>query len=148
MSDTPLNIALADDDEDDRTFFGDALEGVALQAKLSLFKNGEELMDFLKLPKITLPNLIFLDLNMPVKDGMECLREIRQNPKLKNISVAIYSTSSSEKDIEDTFLGGANIYIRKPSSFTQLRETVERVLQIDWQKHTSNLSKETFLLRM
>jgi len=148
MSDTPFNIALADDDEDDRMFFGEAFEELALQVKLSLFKNGQELMDFLNLPKITLPNLIFLDLNMPVKDGLECLREIRRNPKLKNVSVAIYSTSSSERDIEDTFLNGANIYIKKPSSFTQLRETVERVLQIDWQKHTSNLSKETFLLRM
>jgi CheY-like chemotaxis protein len=148
MSGTPLNIALADDDEDDRMFFGEALEELALQVKVSLFKNGQELMDFLNLPKITLPSLIFLDLNMPVKDGMECLREIRRNPKLKNVSVAIYSTSSSEKDIEDTFLNGANIYIKKPSSFTKLCETVERVLQIDWQKHTSNLNKETFLLRI
>lgn len=148
MSDTPLNIAIADDDDDDRMFFGEALEDLALQAKLSLFKNGQELMDFLNLPKITLPNLIFLDLNMPGKDGMECLREIRRDPRLKNVSIAIYSTSSSEKDIEDTFLGGANIYIKKPSSFTQLRETVERVLQIDWQKHTLNLSKETFLLHI
>ncbi len=148
MSDTPLNIALADDDADDRMFFGEALQELALQVKLSLFKNGQELMDFLNLPKITLPNLIFLDLNMPGKDGMECLREIRRNPRLKNVSIAIYSTSSSEKDIEDTFLGGANIYIKKPSSFSQLRETVERVLQIDWQKHTSNLSRENFLLRM
>ncbi|SDE46040.1 Response regulator receiver domain-containing protein [Pricia antarctica] len=148
MSDTPFNIALADDDADDRMFFGEALQELALQVKLSLFKNGQELMDFLNLPKITLPNLIVLDLNMPGKNGMECLREIRRDPRLKNVLIAIYSTSSSEKDIEDTFLGGANIYIKKPSSFTQLRETVERVLQIDWQKHTSNLSKETFLLRM
>ncbi len=148
MSDTPLNLALADDDDDDRLFFGEALEELALQAKISLFKNGQELMDFLNLPKITLPNLIFLDLNMPVKDGLECLREIRLNPKLKNISVAIYSTSFSERDIEDTFLGGANIYIKKPNSFSKLCKTVDRVLQIDWQKHTLTLSKETFLLRI
>jgi len=93
MSNTPLNIVLADDDEDDRMFFGEALEELALQVKVSLFKNGQELLDFLNLPNTVLPNLVFLDLNMPVKNGWECLREIRKNTKLKDLSVAIYSTS-------------------------------------------------------
>ncbi len=146
MRSTPLNIVLADDDEDDRLLFGEALEEMALKVRLSFYKNGQELMDFLNLPKVTLPNLIFLDLNMPVKNGMECLREIRRNPKLKDLFVAIYSTSSSEKDIEDTFLNGANIYIKKPHGFIQLCDTVERVLKIDWQVHKISLNRDTFLL--
>ena len=148
MSSTPLNIVLADDDEDDRLFFGEALEQMALQVRLSLYKNGQELMDFLNLPQVILPNLIFLDLNMPVKNGMECLCEIRETPKLRDLSVAIYSTSSSEKDIEETYVNGANIYIKKPNNFTKLCHTVEKVLQIDWQVHRLSLSRDTFLMHI
>jgi len=148
MSNTLLNIALADDDEDDRFLFNEAIHEIDIRTKLSLFNHGQELMDYLNLPKVVLPNLIFLDLNMPIKNGMQCLTEIRQNPALRDIAIAIYSTSSSEKDIEDTFLNGANIYINKPNNFTKLQEVIEKVLQLNWQYHISNLNRETFLYRM
>ena len=143
-----LNIALADDDEDDRMIFNEVIEELDMKTKLSLFKNGQELMDYLRLPNIVLPNLIFLDLNMPVKNGMQCLLEIRQNPALKDLAIAIYSTSSSEKDIEETFVNGANIYINKPTNFGTLRGVIEKVLQLNWQYKTSNLNRETFLFRI
>lgn len=143
-----LNIALADDDEDDRTIFNEVIEELAMKTKLSLFKDGQELMDYLSLPNIVPPNLIFLDLNMPVKNGMQCLQEIRQNSALKDLAVAIYSTSSSEKDIEETFVNGANIYIKKPTNFDNLRDVIEKVLQLNWQYQTSNLNRNTFLFRI
>ncbi|APQ18162.1 response regulator [Maribacter hydrothermalis] len=143
-----LNIALADDDIDDRMLFKEAIEEIGIKTNLLLFNNGQELMDHLNIPSIILPNLIFLDLNMPVKNGMQCLTEIRKNPKFKDISIAIYSTSSSEKDIENTFVNGANIYLNKPNNFSKLQESVERVLHLDWQYHTSNLNKDNFLFRL
>ncbi len=143
-----LNIALADDDEDDRILFKEAIEEIQLKTKLSLFVNGQELMDYLLLPNVILPNLIFLDLNMPIKNGMQCLREIRANPDLSDLSIAIYSTSSSERDIEETFVSGANIYINKPNNFRKLRQVVEKVLQIKWQYHTGNLNRDNFLFRI
>jgi CheY-like chemotaxis protein len=143
-----LNIILADDDEDDRMLFREALDEIAVQTKLSLFKHGQELLDYLFQPQTELPNLIFLDLNMPIKDGKQCLQEIRNNPKLKNVYIAIYSTSSSDTDIKDTYLNGASIYINKPSCFNKLKETIEKVLNLNWQKHTSHLNRDTFLFRM
>jgi len=143
-----LNVALADDDEDDRLFFQEAIEDIAIKTKLSLLNDGKELMDYLNLPNTILPNLVFLDLNMPIKNGMQCLKEIRSNPALNKICIAIYSTSSSEKDIEETFVNGANIYLNKPNSFRKLREAIEKVLQINWQYHTSNLNRDNFLLRL
>ncbi|NNE76792.1 MAG: response regulator [Pricia sp.] len=148
MRDLPLNIALADDDEDDRMLFSEAINEITIRTKLSLFNHGQELMDYLNLPQIILPHLIFLDLNMPIKNGMQCLREIRQNPALRDLAVAIYSTSSSEKDIEETFLNGANIYINKPNNFVKLQQVIEKVLQLNWQYHTSNLNRDTFLFRI
>jgi DNA-binding response OmpR family regulator len=105
-------------------------------------------MDFLVLPNILLPQVVFLDLNMPIKSGMQSLKEIRSHKKLDSLSVAIYSTSSSERDIEETFINGANIYINKPNNFSKLKEAIEKVLQINWQYHTSNLDKSNFLLRI
>ena len=143
-----LNIALADDDEDDRMLFEEAIKQLSIKTKLALFKDGQELMNFLFLPDIIQPNLIFLDLNMPAKNGMQCLQEIRQNSSLKNLAIAIYSTSSSEQDIEDTFVNGANIYIKKPTSFSKLKEVIEKVVQINWQYQTSNMNRNTFLFRI
>ncbi len=142
-----LNVLLADDDEDDRWLFEQALSDIKIKSNLSLYKNGKELMDYLK-NMTRKPHLIFLDLNMPVKNGMECLKEIRQDDNLKDIPIAIYSTSSSEKDIENTFINGANIYINKPNNFAALKKVVEKVLQLNWQYQTSNLNKENFLFRI
>lgn len=143
-----LNIALADDDEDDRTLFKEAMSEIKIKTKLSLFNNGKELMDYLTLPNIILPEIVFLDLNMPIKNGMQCLNEIRNHPRLQDLLVAIYSTSSSEADIEETFVNGANIYINKPNSFGALKQAIEKVLQLNWQYHTSALNKDNFLLRI
>lgn len=148
MSSDFLNIILVDDDEDDRLLFREALDELALETKLSIFKHGQELLDYLFQPQIELPNVIFLDLNMPIKNGMECLSEIRNNPKLKNLYIAIYSTSSSDSDIKNTYLNGASMYINKPSCFNKLKETIEKVLNLNWQKHTSHLNKDTFLFRI
>jgi CheY-like chemotaxis protein len=82
---------------------------------------------------------------MPRKGGKECLREIRQDERLKNLSVAIYSTSSSEDDIEDTLVLGANIYIKKPNDFASLKKVLSDVITLNWQYHTSGLNKDNFL---
>jgi CheY-like chemotaxis protein len=140
----PMHILLADDDEDDRAFFSEAIMELKMDNKLTLFKDGKGLMDYLVDPDIKLPHILFLDLNMPGKTGIDCLKEIRANTRFKDVSVAIYSTSSSEKDIEDTFIEGANIYIKKPNDFSMLKKVIKEVINMNWQFHTSGLNIETF----
>ena len=141
---TPMNVLLADDDEDDRSFFNDAIKELKMNNNLTIFKDGEELMDYMNNPDSVIPHILFLDLNMPCKTGHDCLKEIRANPRFKDLSIAIYSTSSSEKDIEDTFIGGANVYIKKPNDFNKLKKVIKDVVNMNWQYHTSGLNKETF----
>ena len=143
-----LHVLLADDDDDDRLFFKDAIEVVKVKTSVAMVNDGVELMDYLNDSETRLPNLLFLDLNMPRKDGMECLKEIRSNHKLKDVCIAIYSTSSLEKDIEETFIKGANIYIKKPNDFEKLKDVLEKVININWQYHTSGFNKENFLLNI
>lgn len=148
MSLKVMKIALADDDSDDRMFFEEAIDAIKIATELSLFVDGKQLMDHLLQTKTILPEIVFLDLNMPIKNGMQCLKEIRRDKRLQNLCVAIYSTSSSEKDIEETFVQGANIYINKPNSYGGLKKAIEKVLQMNWQYHTSNLNRHNFLLRI
>ncbi len=148
MHPTPLHIMLADDDEDDRLFFKEAFEEVKIKYAITTFNDGEQLMAYLNVPDNPLPDIIFLDLNMPRKSGMECLKEIRENDRLKRISVAIYSTSSSEQDIEDTFVAGANVYIRKPNDFNMLKKVLSDVVHINWQYIVDGLNKDSFILSL
>ncbi|MFC4635425.1 response regulator [Dokdonia ponticola] len=142
------HIILADDDEDDRLFFTDAFDELKMTTKVSTYNDGAYLMDYLNQEDAILPNILFLDLNMPRKSGMECLKEIKENPRFKDIVIAIYSTSASEEDIENTFVKGANIYIKKPSSFKVLKKALSNVVTTNWQYHTNGLNKDNFLLRL
>ena len=143
-----IHIILADDDEDDRMFFTDAFDELKINTKVQTFINGAELMNYLNEDTCILPNVLFLDLNMPKKNGIECLLEIKENERFKDIAIAIYSTSSSEEHIEETFVNGSNIYIKKPNDFATLKKILSDVVTLNWQYHTSGLNKDNFLLRM
>ena len=141
-------VVLADDDEDDRSFFVEAFEELKIQTKVEIYKDGVALMEALIHLDSILPNILFLDLNMPKKSGIECLKEIKNNERFNDIAIAIYSTSASEEDIEDTFVSGANIYIKKPNNFNTLKKILSDVVTMNWQYHTSGLNKDNFLLRL
>ncbi|MBP6550582.1 MAG: response regulator [Flavobacterium sp.] len=147
MQQDSIRITLAEDDEDDRLFFTDAFKELKINTIVNTLNNGRELLNYLEHPETILPNIIFLDLNMPILNGMECLKEIKQNNKFNDIAIAIYSTSASDQDVENTFVLGANIYIKKPSNFNELKKILSDVVIINWQYHTNDLNKDNFLLR-
>lgn len=146
MPDKPLYVLLADDDEDDRLIFKEALEDIKIKTIVTTVNDGIELMEYLTQDGVLLPDVVFLDLNMPRKNGMQCLEEIRNNPALKHLTIAIYSTSGAERDIEETFVMGANVYIKKPNDFSTLKKVVEEAMRINWQYHISGSNKESFML--
>jgi len=148
MNTDALYIVLAEDDEDDRLFFKEAIQDLKVKTNLTFVNDGSQLMNYLNQPGIRLPQVVFLDLNMPVKSGMECLVDIRKNNQLKDLAIVIYSTSASEEDIEDAFVKGANIYIKKPNNFADLKATLAKVISLNWQYHTLGLKKDNFLLNI
>jgi len=148
MQKKPIHILLADDDEDDRLFFKEAFEEIKINTSVKIVNDGVELMEHLTRDGALLPHILFLDLNMPRKTGVDCLLEIKRMEHLKDIAIAIYSTSSSEKDIEETFVQGANVYIKKPSDFNALKKILEQVITINWQYQTSGLNRDNYLLSL
>jgi CheY-like chemotaxis protein len=122
-----MNILLADDDTDDCNFFGKVLSEIPIITHLEFVRDGEELMKYLSANSENLPDVLFLDLSMPRKNGFECLSEIKENKKLKDLPVVMFSTSfpqdiSYEEQIVKTLLKiGASNYIRKSSDFNKLK---------------------------
>ena len=131
---SPIKILLADDDTDDRFFFEKALKEIPISNTLRTVENGEELMDYLSKPETNLPDIIFLDISMPRKTGVECLIEIKNDEKLEHIPVIIFTTSFTrglelEMKLSNTlFTMGAQDYLRKPSSFEELKQVLHQTL--------------------
>jgi CheY-like chemotaxis protein len=128
----PITILMADDDPDDRQMTREAFEASRLGNDLRFVEDGAELMEYLhRRNKYSDPNdaprpgLILLDLNMPKKDGREALREIKNDPKLRNIRVVVMTTSKAEEDIVRTYDLGAASYITKPVTFAALVDVIQ-----------------------
>jgi CheY-like chemotaxis protein len=142
-----LNVLLADDDDDDREFFSEVINELAPNVKINSVKDGAALMKFISEVESALPDIIFLDLNMPCKNGRECLQEIKRNHRLRHIPVIIYSTSSNVKDIENAYNEGADLYVTKPNTFNELKRIAKKVLTIDWSNYILNHRIEHFVLK-
>ena len=141
----PKHVFLADDDDDDRLLFSDVLKELPSAVELTVAKDGEDLMTLLG-KQAQMPDILFLDLNMPLKNGFECLDEIRKNEKYKNLPVIIFSTSSQPSAIDQVFKAGAHLYVRKPNDFTNLKKVIHHVLSVNWRKNPSQPTKEQFVL--
>ena len=139
------HILLADDDNDDCLLFKDALDELPLSAQLTTVRNGEQLMQLLN-TKAQLPDLLFLDLNMPRKNGFECLSEIKQNEKLKQLPVIIFSTSFEPDIVNLLYKNGAQYYICKPNEYSQLLKVIYHAITITSRGNLSQPTKEEFVL--
>jgi CheY-like chemotaxis protein len=134
---------VADDDADDFLFLKDALCEIAPEVQVSHLDSCLKLVDMMENDES--PDLIFLDLNMPVFSGRECMKRIRVHNRWKHVPVIIYSTSNAEQDVKSCMEDGADLYIVKPNSFQALLNLVKKVMSMDW-KNRSIIQKEQFLL--
>jgi len=142
-----LNILYADDDTDDCHFFKEALDELRLSTHHSAVHDGEQLMQYLADETIELPHVLFLDLNMPRKNGTECLSEIKSDARMKELTVIIFSTSFEQAEVNQLYKDGAHFYIHKPSDFTLFKKIIKRAfISLIAQKNISQPAKENFVL--
>ena len=130
-NDNLYNIFYADDDTDDQEVFREIIEEINDNIDIFTQNNGEELIGVLKNPPPS-PHVVFLDLNMPVKNGYDTLKEIKASEHLKHLPVVIFSTSNDQVSIELTRRLGATLYINKPTSYSEMKQILRHVLTIDW----------------
>lgn len=123
-------IMLADDDIDDRMLFEEALRELCEKSRFVTSIDGYDLLNTLNNTSPPPPDVIFLDINMPKLDGLECLTKIKNNPSYKDIPVIIFSTSSNQENIEKAKLIGASYYIKKPTNFKSLKDIISKVCEL------------------
>lgn len=126
-----LTVFYADDDKDDRDVFKDVAEEIDENVNVHTHNNGELLLRALDNPPPT-PQIVFLDLNMPGKNGMEVIKEIRAHRDIKELPIVILSTSDDEKTINMCRTLGANYFITKATDYIALKKSIDHALNIDW----------------
>jgi CheY-like chemotaxis protein len=127
MSKTKI-VLIIDDDEDDRSLFFDAVKEIDPRVKCISALDGRDALVLLRNKDITLPDYIFLDLNMPRLNGKQCLIELKKDPRLSKIPVIIYSTSKRIEDIQETKKLGAENFITKPTLFREICNAIRSVI--------------------
>lgn len=143
-----LNILLADDDIDDCFFFKEAIGEWLIPTRLTAVHDGEQLMQHLKKETNNLPHALFLDLNMPRKNGFECLAEIKLCDELKQLPVIIFSTSFEQEVVNLLYKNGAQYFIRKPSVFLQFKQIIQQTLTVISEENMIQPVREKFVLTM
>jgi DNA-binding NarL/FixJ family response regulator len=124
------NIWLADDDKDDCEIFQDVIKQILPSAVLRIIPNGEELMNMLT--TAVKPDILFLDINMPRKDGLDCLLEIRAQRHFSRLPIIIFSSSKEPRYIDASYGYGANLYYSKPTSFQELIAGLSNLFKMNW----------------
>jgi two-component system response regulator len=131
MSYKPVEILLVEDNPGDARLTAIALERSKIIVNLNVVTDGGKAMAYLnregEYAKVPWPDLILLDLNLPIMDGREVLADIKSNPKLKHIPVVVLTTSDAEEDIVKTYALHANCFITKPVDLNQFIKVVSSI---------------------
>ena len=130
MRTQPIEILLVEDNDDDIVLTKEAFAAARLINVIHVVKDGEEAMAYLRQEGVyrdsPKPVLVLLDINMPRKDGFEVLEEMKADPALRHIPVAMLTTSDREEDVLRSYIEGACSFIRKPVDFASFREALKK----------------------
>lgn len=124
---------IAEDNDEDFNFFSSALKNISVKVILTRAEDGEILIDLLNKVEIN-PDVLFLDLLLPIKDGRECLKLIRKNKKFDFMPIVIYSNPKKYESIEFCYRESANLFVFKPNSIAELVMILERIFALEWSK--------------
>ena len=139
----PNLIIIADDDRDDSLYLLTALLSLPLELTIVTVPNGERLI---KILEFVSPHLIFLDINMPRRNGFEALKHIRSKKNSAQPTIIMCSTSSSSSDLKMSQELGADLYVIKPNNIKTLNKMVEEIFRRDWSSNTNERIPDKFLL--
>jgi len=141
---TQLNILIADDDQDDASMLQESLTEVLSTCSVTNASDGIECLRLIK--NGFQPDVVFMDLNMPLKNGLECLRDIQNKHVEVSTPIIVYSTSQNLKDINAASLLGASFYMVKPTSYNALTQLLRQIFHLLQQPEGQPLSKNNFLI--
>jgi CheY-like chemotaxis protein len=128
--DERIRILIVDDDHVDKQLFA---EGLAVLPSSYILRSASDIDQlFALLAQPPLPHVIFLDINLPKLDGFYGLQTLKSHPVYCTVPVVMFSVSDNEKDIEASYVGGAHYYMIKPYSIMNLRQSIKKIMSINW----------------
>jgi CheY-like chemotaxis protein len=137
------DILLAEDDADDLEIFKSALDELGLKYELRCAENGDMLLVLLE---ERIPYILFLDIQMPCKDGIACIREIRQDRRYDSLPVIMYTSFFRDIYVKESFRTGANYFVTKPNNFAELVAKLRKIFAIDWRNYLHYPTYDDFLI--
>lgn len=123
-----LRALLVYDDSSDQALFQSAFDELDQEIDLNAFKSGTRFIDYLSCYK-EVPDIIFLDLNTAIVDGIDSLGEVRKEQRHKSVHIVVYSSSTAAEDIQESLHAGANGYLVKPESSRELKERISDAIR-------------------
>jgi CheY-like chemotaxis protein len=145
MNQNSLNILIVDDDKDDALMLLQAIQEILPSSNAYFESDGIAAWRFLKLNRA--PDLVFLDLNMPLLYGLDCLKDIYNQDMVPNTPIVIYSASMNMKDIDACYNYGATFYMVKPACYKHLISLARQAISILGKPKSERVNKECFVLR-
>lgn len=136
-------VLVAEDDHDDFELFANVITDLSLKVILTRAENGDILM---KIMHENMPDILFLDILMPCRDGKHCLQEIRTYRKFDNLPIIVYTSLQDLETIEFCYRNGTNLFVYKPHSYSELVEVIEKIFTINWKKVNYYPTRDNFVL--
>ena len=143
-----LNVILTDPDEGIHILFKNVFQDLKIGIRVQSFYNAENLMNYLNTENISVPEILFMNLNLPGKNSLDCLSEIKTNFRLDHMITTIYSCHASADEEDEVFLRGANIFMQQPDNYKDLKKVLTEIMMMNWQYHTSGLNKNNFIMKV
>lgn len=140
-----LSIAIVDNVEENVVSFKNILSKTKIGVKIQVFQSVGKILDYLNSGEVLIPEIMFINFDV-FEDKI--LNEIKSNERLENLVTAIYSEEISENEIDDFFIKGGNIFMKKPDNEAVFKKVLSDVITINWQYHTSGLNKDNFILKI
>lgn len=116
--------------------FEEAITEMGVTISVVCVTDGADLLNTLRLATAA-PDILFLDVNMPLKNGLECLNEIKRDEQFKQLPVVMWSTSGQSETVEKAYRTGARLFMKKPHNFNKLKMLLHEVLQLNLETSVS-----------
>jgi hypothetical protein len=143
-----LNVILADCDEGIHVLFKNIFQELKMGIRVRTFFNGEDLMNYLNDKDAIIPEILFMNYDISEKNSLECLVEIKSDFRFDHMITAIYSDRLSAEEEEKVFVKEANIFMKQPDNYKDLKKVLTEIMTINWQYHTSGLNKNNFIMKV
>lgn len=137
------HVLMAEDDDEDFDLLTDAINELSIEVSLTRAENGDVLM---KMLHREIPDMLFLDILMPCRDGKDCLREIRADKKFDNLPIIVYTSLKDIETEEFCYRKGTHLLVYKPHSFSELTGVVQRIFSLNWRKVRNFPKRSDFVL--